>query len=78
MEEDRPGGDLAEVRCEMVLFLEIEPAQEIKWCPLPTHDKFALVFISRDWMGAEITPSGKAHNTGVTPTIGILTFFCHR
>ncbi|KIJ68908.1 hypothetical protein HYDPIDRAFT_144326 [Hydnomerulius pinastri MD-312] len=38
MDEDDPGHDPAEIRCEMVLCLEGGPAQEIKWCPLPAHD----------------------------------------
>ncbi|KAG8217927.1 hypothetical protein J3R82DRAFT_6093 [Butyriboletus roseoflavus] len=40
MDEDRPRCDPAEIRCEMVLCLDSGPAQEIKWCPLPTHDQW--------------------------------------
>ncbi len=26
------------VRCEMVICLDVGPAYELKWCPLPSHD----------------------------------------
>ena len=29
----------AEMKCEMVLCLDSGPAQEIRWCPLPAHDR---------------------------------------
>lgn len=31
-----------EVNCEMVLCLDSGPAQEIKWCPLPAHDRWDI------------------------------------
>ncbi|KAI6153788.1 hypothetical protein BKA82DRAFT_4093973 [Pisolithus tinctorius] len=36
-EKDREPG---EIRCEMVLCLDAGPAQDIKWCPLPAHDRW--------------------------------------
>jgi transcription factor C subunit 6 len=39
MDDDVPQRDPAEIRCEMVLCLEGGPAQDIKWCPLPAHDR---------------------------------------
>lgn len=32
------GREPGEMRCEMVLCLNVGPAQDIKWCPLPAHD----------------------------------------
>ncbi|KAI6007138.1 hypothetical protein EDD15DRAFT_2395168 [Pisolithus albus] len=32
------GHEPGEMRCEMVLCLNVGPAQDIKWCPLPAHD----------------------------------------
>lgn len=37
---DSYGGEL---KCEMVLCLESGPAFEIKWCPLPSHDRVCLL-----------------------------------
>ncbi|KAL4068179.1 hypothetical protein J3A83DRAFT_3825037 [Scleroderma citrinum] len=31
-----------EVKCEMVLCLDSGPAQEVKWCPLPSHDRWDI------------------------------------
>lgn len=31
--------DLGAMKCELVLCLDGGPAHDIKWCPLPTHDK---------------------------------------
>ncbi|KAG6332021.1 hypothetical protein ID866_7067 [Astraeus odoratus] len=33
--------DSGEVQCEMILCVENGPAQDIKWCPLPAHDRWA-------------------------------------
>ena len=30
------------MKCEMVLCLECGPAQELKWCPLPSHDSLGV------------------------------------
>ncbi|KAF9218317.1 hypothetical protein BS17DRAFT_791722 [Gyrodon lividus] len=43
MDDDDHQHDPAEIRCEMVLCLEGGPAQEIKWCPLPAHDRWGGV-----------------------------------
>ncbi|KAI6031550.1 hypothetical protein BKA83DRAFT_26764 [Pisolithus microcarpus] len=34
------GREPGEMRCEMVLCLNVGPAQDIKWCPLPAHDSW--------------------------------------
>jgi transcription factor C subunit 6 len=31
--------DGGQMKCEMVLCLDGGPAQEIRWCPLPSHDR---------------------------------------
>ncbi|KIK97454.1 hypothetical protein PAXRUDRAFT_10176 [Paxillus rubicundulus Ve08.2h10] len=43
IDDDDPRRDPAEIRCEMVLCLEGGPAQDIKWCPLPAHDRWECV-----------------------------------
>lgn len=35
-----------EVNCEMVLCLDSGPAQELKWCPLPAHDRVCYPVLS--------------------------------
>ena len=30
------------MKCEMILCLESGPAQELKWCPLPSHDSLGV------------------------------------
>lgn len=34
--------DSGYMRCEMVLCIDIGPAHDLKWCPLPSHDKFRV------------------------------------
>ncbi|KDR69360.1 hypothetical protein GALMADRAFT_256215 [Galerina marginata CBS 339.88] len=36
--QDGADPDRGEMKCEMVLCLDIGPAYELKWCPLPSHD----------------------------------------
>lgn len=35
---DQPRGP-ASIKCEMVLCLDGGPAQDVRWCPLPAHDR---------------------------------------
>ncbi|KAG6809966.1 hypothetical protein H0H92_013879 [Tricholoma furcatifolium] len=36
--ENDKENDRGQMKCEMVLCIESGPAQELKWCPLPSHD----------------------------------------
>ena len=37
MEEDQD--DRGEMKCVMVLCLDGGPAHDLRWCPLPSHDR---------------------------------------
>jgi len=46
MDDDQD--DRGEMKCIMVLCLEGGPAHDIKWCPLPAHDRVRPIYIFKN------------------------------